>query len=127
MILRPHHLLCTLGYQGLGYSKNFVENMNYIVNELNQNNNLIISLKIYTDDICKYCPKMLEENNCIENDSVLLYDKKVLEEFSLEQKNYLYKDLLKILKEKSNEKKLNYICGDCSWFNDCLVRKNLLI
>ncbi|MDD7224175.1 MAG: DUF1284 domain-containing protein, partial [Lachnospiraceae bacterium] len=29
--LRPHHLLCTQGYSGKGYSDDFVENMDKIV------------------------------------------------------------------------------------------------
>ena len=29
--LRPHHLLCTQGYSGKGYSEEFVEHMNEVV------------------------------------------------------------------------------------------------
>lgn len=119
MILRPHHLLCTLRYKGLGYSQDFINNMDYIVNEINNNSSLMIDLKIFTDDICIYCPKKIGENNCIENDSVLEYDKKVLEVFSISEKMYLYKDLIGILKENYTEENLKYICGDCSWFKDC--------
>ena len=28
IVLRPHHLLCTQGYSGHGYSEAFVEHMN---------------------------------------------------------------------------------------------------
>lgn len=32
--LRPHHLLCTQGYSGKGYSTDFVDNMNAVVHRL---------------------------------------------------------------------------------------------
>jgi len=32
--LRPHHLLCTKGYGGMGYSEGFVENMTAITTHL---------------------------------------------------------------------------------------------
>ena len=32
--LRPHHLLCTQGYSGKGYSREFVENMTEIVKSI---------------------------------------------------------------------------------------------
>ncbi len=124
MKLRPHHLLCTLGYVGLGYNEDFVKNMDYITSQL-KNNSLKIKLEITTDDICTYCPKKIKKNLCLENDSVVSYDKKVLEVFHLQEKEYLYQELLAKIKEFVTEDKLNYICGDCSWFLDCATRKKL--
>ena len=34
IVLRPHHLLCTQGYSGHGYSEAFVEHMNDVVHQL---------------------------------------------------------------------------------------------
>ena len=36
IVLRPHHLLCTQGYSGHGYSEAFVEHMNDIVHQLRE-------------------------------------------------------------------------------------------
>lgn len=41
--LRPHHLLCTQGYSGNGYSDNFVKNMDYITEMLRNSNPEIVS------------------------------------------------------------------------------------
>lgn len=49
--LRPHHLLCTQGYSGKGYSKEFVENMTGIV-ELIKKENAQVQLIFSEDDIC---------------------------------------------------------------------------
>ncbi len=124
MILRPHHLLCTLGYKGLGYNKEFVKNMDAITSILNKGN-IYIDLVIGTDDICKYCPKKLKKDVCVENDSVNEYDKKVMEVFKLEEKTYTYKELLSIIKESSTAESISYICSDCSWKKDCLAKITL--
>ena len=34
MVMRPHHLLCTQGYSGKGYSQEFVRNMDHWVKRL---------------------------------------------------------------------------------------------
>lgn len=34
MYLRPHHLLCTQGYSGKGYSEDFVAHMDQVVDYL---------------------------------------------------------------------------------------------
>ncbi len=124
MKLRPHHLFCTLGYQGYGYSDEFVSNMDYITNSLNET--LEIELTIDTDDICSCCPKKLDENLCIENESVLSYDRKVLDTFNLEEKNYNYGYLFNYIKSKATLENINYICSDCSWLNSCTYRSKLL-
>ncbi len=124
MKLRPHHLFCTLGYQGYGYSEEFVKNMDYITSELKSD--LQIELSIDTDDICEYCPKRLGDNLCIENESVLSYDKKVLETFNLKEKSYNYGELLEYLKSIATLEKLNYVCSDCSWLESCTYRNKLL-
>ena len=36
IVLRPHHLLCTQGYSGHGYSEAFVEHMNDVVHQLRE-------------------------------------------------------------------------------------------
>ena len=49
--LRPHHLLCTQGYSGKGYSREFVENMTEIVKSI-KNEKVQVQLIFSEDDIC---------------------------------------------------------------------------
>lgn len=70
MKLRPHHLMCTQGYSGKGYSQNFVDNMDYVTNILRNDKNTLIDLVFSTDDICNSCPNMLGVDLCNTNNKV---------------------------------------------------------
>ena len=50
--LRPHHLLCTQGYSGKGYSEGFVSHMNEVVDELRNRPGTKITLTFSTDTLC---------------------------------------------------------------------------
>ena len=57
---RPHHILCSIGFQGKGYSDAFTANMRAIVDgRLRQANGDAVEIDIVptTDDICAPCPK----------------------------------------------------------------------
>ena len=57
---RPHHFLCTLGFQGKGYSSTFVKNYTKIVEKLlSAEDELMIEVVSKTDDICAPCPNRL--------------------------------------------------------------------
>lgn len=55
---RPHHFLCAIGFQGKGYSDEFVENFKEIVDQLRGPNgdNIKIEVTQFTDSICSPCP-----------------------------------------------------------------------
>lgn len=58
--LRPHHVLCSLGFRGEGYSDAFVANMAHIVNgQLRAPKGRDVSVKITgtADSICAPCPR----------------------------------------------------------------------
>ena len=58
--LRPHHINCIYFYRGLGYSNEFVKNMDKIVNELKSNDDIKIKFVKSCDDICECCPNKLQ-------------------------------------------------------------------
>ena len=86
--LRPHHLLCTQGYSGKGYSREFVENMTEIVKSI-KNEKVQVQLIFSEDDICSKYPN-LSENNICKSDTVNIIDNKVIKYFELEEKIYEY-------------------------------------
>lgn len=53
-LYRPHHFFCTLGFQGKGYSKDFIKNFSAIKQGLTDDTLLTVTLE--TDDICTPCP-----------------------------------------------------------------------
>ena len=57
---RPHHFLCSLGYEGKGYSEAFTDNMTAIVMgrlRAAGGDATVIEVTGATDDICAPCPK----------------------------------------------------------------------
>jgi hypothetical protein len=56
---RPHHFLCTVGFEGKGYSEAFVENYGRIADELRgtpASDGIEIEVVAGTDSICEPCP-----------------------------------------------------------------------
>ena len=99
--LRPHHLLCTQSYEGMGYSPDFIENMNKI-----------------TDSLCASCPHMRGEDLCDSQDNVKTFDRRMIEEFGLEEKEYIYSEITQTIDAQMTENRLRTICRGCSWI-DC--------
>jgi len=57
---RPHHFLCTVGYQGKGYSPEFTRNYDQIASRLkdpaSNGDSVLIEVVEKTDSICSPCP-----------------------------------------------------------------------
>ena len=131
MELRGHHLLCILGFQGYGYSEDFVLNMTRI-NELRKTDKTTIKLINSSDDICSACPNLKNDlcENEMQNETIVKMDEEVLSEFDI-NKEYNAIDLFNevILNEvvlKFNTlKSVENICNDCKWAEKCLFYKKL--
>jgi len=126
MKLRGHHLLCILGFQGYGYSEDFVLNMSRI-NELIKSKKTTIKLINSPDDICSACPN-LKNGVCedeIQNEIIVKMDDEVLSEFNINQE-YNSTDLFNEVILKFNTlKSVQNICNDCKWVEKCLFYKKL--
>lgn len=119
--LRPHHLLCTQGYSGKGYSEEFVENMNQITRELRSGRPVKIQLVFFTDDLCTCCPHKLDEDVCDTNEKVKRFDRKMIEYFHLEEKEYIYQEIVEKIRREITPEILADICDGCGWYpvSDC--------
>ncbi len=126
MDLRPHHLLCTQGYGGKGYSGEFVENMNRLTDRLRSGEPVSIRLKFSTDDLCTYCPHMLGEDFCRTNEKVKRFDRKVVEYFHLEEKEYIYQELVEKIRKEITPEMLADICAGCSWYPVSACKEKIL-
>lgn len=126
MKLRPHHLLCTQGFSGKGYSAEFVECMTVITNTLRSAPETIVEIVFSTDDICEKCPMKIGEDLCEHNDKVKLIDKKVIDYFRLEPKVYVYKGIIKQINSKMTSRLMDDICGGCSWYKSSDCSENIL-
>ncbi len=74
--LRGHHLLCLLGYRGMGYSEQFTANMTEVYNTLRQNPDTYIKLVEGPDEICSHYPK--DKSGHCEEDTVNTRDLAIL-------------------------------------------------
>jgi hypothetical protein len=59
--LRPHHILCRLGFVGYGYSPEFIREMERTVKLLESKRVKTIILRPGFDNICRACPHHEEE------------------------------------------------------------------
>ena len=123
--LRPHHLLCTQGYSGKGYSREFVENMTEIVKSI-KNEKVQVQLIFSEDDICSKCPN-LSENNICKSDTVNIIDNKVIKYFELEEKIYEYESLIRYIKSHITKEIMDDICRNCEWYSISECKKRMLV
>ena len=121
--LRPHHLLCTQGYSGKGYSEGFVSHMNEVVDELRNRPGTKITLTFSTDTLCSCCPHKEGEDLCDTQEKVKRFDQKVVDYFGLEEKEYSYQELIREIDAKMTEEMLADICEGCGWFPISACRK----
>ncbi|WP_296887235.1 DUF1284 domain-containing protein [uncultured Methanobrevibacter sp.] len=124
--LRGHHLLCLQGFQGYGYSKDFVLNMTRI-NKLRKTNDCTITLTNDPDDICSACPNL--KNNLCENEKqneiIVKMDEEVLSQLNFDIE-YNSIDLFSEVSSKFNSlKSVENVCNGCKWVNKCLFYKKL--
>jgi len=127
MKLRPHHLLCTQGFNGKGYSADFVKNMTDITNILRNIPDAVVEIVFSTDDICEKCPKKIGEDLCERNDKVKRIDRKVVNYFGIEEKSYIYQKITSEINAKMTSLMMEDICGDCSWYPVSACRRNILV
>lgn len=122
--LRPHHLLCTQGYSGKGYSKEFVENMTEIVENLKKEN-VQVQVIFSEDDICNKCPNLDKNNKCKSN-NVTTIDNKVIKYFNLESKVYEYESVLRHIKRCINTEIMDDICKTCEWYSISKCKERII-
>lgn len=124
--LRPHHLLCTQSYQGKGYSKEFVENMDDIVKKLRSEEEKEVTITFSTDDICAYCPCMSGIDLCSSQEKVKSFDKKAVEYFAIKEKTYIYKDIIQKIDNQITPEIMDDICKDCKWYYNSFCKEIIL-
>ena len=124
--LRPHHLLCTQGYGGKGYSDEFVANMTAITNQLRGQSDCKVQIVFGSDDICACCPKKRGEGVCANGSGPDDMDSKMIDYFGVEQKCYSYLELTGVINSTMTGAMMDDICGECSWYPVSACRRKIL-
>ena len=115
---RPHHFLCSLGYQGKGYDDAFTANMDAIVTEgLHQEDgdDTIITVTREADVICGSCPHR-RSKGCASQEKIDGLDSRHAERLQLNDGDVLSwggaKGKIKAYLRKGD---LSELCEGCQW------------
>lgn len=123
--IRAHHLLCIQGFQGYGYSQDFVDNMAMIIKNIDLNPDLEIEIILDWDVICSHCPHNVKGICQRRSDSaqkIKAMDVNVLRKLDLKEgargraKDFFYLVNMKL----RNRSDIQDICGNCEWKEKCL-------
>jgi hypothetical protein len=122
-LLRPHHLVCLLSFQGKGYSEVFVSKTSKIIETMKTApKKKLVSVINGCDDICEYCPKN-SHSLCKDEDKVSDLDAKFSQKLNFFEGNILslndIKERVKIL----SVEEFCEICSGCCWFCICYADK----
>lgn len=107
-LIRPHHLLCMRYFQGCGYSDEFTENMRYVISNLKNGSEVLLTRGC--DDICRKCPNN-RKNTCCDGEKVKSYDSAVISLCNLDfDKVYEYGCLYSLVENNIIKKRYAPLC-----------------
>lgn len=122
--IRAHHLLCMQGFQGYGYSSDFVEKMSNIIVSIESSPESRIKVVKCCDDICYYCPNNIG-NICRKNGDngakIRDMDQLVLDKLGFRE-GYCATagKLLEYVNKSFDKNDALEVCGNCAWKAKCL-------
>jgi hypothetical protein len=123
---RPHHFLCTLGFQGHGYSLGFVKNYKKIVQRLTSDENTLIEVVGNMDSICFACPNKINESLCTTQSKITKLDSRHQQILGLKIGEILsWKEAKVKIKKYMTVQKFDYTCDGCSWKEYGICQKAL--
>jgi len=114
---RPHHFLCTLCFQGKGYSPRFIANYEMIVKQLQTKNgdNTPIKVTRETDSICRACPHS-RGAKCNTEETIVPLDDAHTVALGIKESDILsWGKAKELIREKIDLNKFKTICSTCSW------------
>jgi len=112
--LRPHHILCILGFRGLGYDASFVENMKQVVDRYFRGEE--VKVVEGADDICIKCPHNSGQGCSLYGENVVRLDRRVASLLELYfGERYASRDLLERVAERIGVGTFRGLCRNCPW------------
>ena len=112
--LRGHHLFCLLGYRGMGYSEEYVENMTKLHQTLRNNPKTLIELVNGPDQLCEKFPNS-GEYHC-QDTNIYERDATILEKVGLKIGQVLHwEDIESHIRKNIVPSDIQTVCETCSW------------
>lgn len=117
LTFRPHHFLCSLGFQGKGYSDEFVTGFQSIVDLLRapQGDGTVIKVTDFTDSICAPCPHK-RGDLCETQSRITQLDVAHAKVLGLSAGDQVsWGEIKERIKEKISLETFHTICEGCPW------------
>lgn len=112
--LRGHHLFCLLGYRGMGYSEEYVENMTSLHETLRENPQTQILLVNGPDQLCEKFPGS-GKYHC-QDDTIYERDAAILMKMKIEIGQVLsWEDIVSHVQKYVVPSDIQIVCETCSW------------
>lgn len=113
-MLRGHHLFCLLGYRGMGYSKEYIENMTLLHQTLRTNPKVKVQLVKGPDQLCEKYPNS-GEYHC-QNDHIYERDAAILEKIGINIGQILtWEEIESLIQKNVVPTDIQVVCESCSW------------
>lgn len=106
--------MCLLGYRGMGYSEEYVENMTLLHQSLRENPKIMIKLVEGPDQLCEKYPNSGEfhcqDENIYERDAV------ILEKLGLRLgQSVSWEEIESLIRKNVVPTDIQIVCESCSW------------
>ncbi|QHW34291.1 DUF1284 domain-containing protein [Paenibacillus rhizovicinus] len=112
--LRGHHLLCLLGFRGMGYSEAYAANMARVYNRLREEPDTAVTIVAGPDELCACFPANAEPH--CENASVSQLDESVLAKLELDIGHSLpWSAVIERVRGNVEPEDINTLCHTCQW------------
>lgn len=119
LTLRPCHILCRIGYNGYGYSPEFISEMTRTVNILKSSRIKMIVVRPGFDNICRSCPhaefECNPENLGLRGNYLLDLDKRTLKMLKLKPGHRYPLPEIDERIAKVTPEELRAHCKQCEW------------
>lgn len=110
--IRPHHLVCSLCFNGTGYSQKFIENFANIIQRFTTTQ---IEIVDELDEICAACPNH-NQKKCDDFAKVIPLDNAYSKLFNLKKGDILsWQQAKNIIRHQLKLANFHQICAKCQW------------
>ncbi|MEB3197363.1 MAG: DUF1284 domain-containing protein [Candidatus Sericytochromatia bacterium] len=123
LALRGHHFLCTLHYQGAGYSSDFVANFTHLMETVASSERTEVVVAAEADAICGPCPSLQPDGQtCAHQVSISRRDRALLEAMGWSPGDRLDLEQAHRAVLARREELMEKVCPGCEWLPRCLEK-----
>jgi len=126
---RPHHFLCTVGFEGKGYSESFVDNYVRVAHGLRETpdgDQTAIEVTSGTDSICEPCPNR-RDDRCETESKIRSLDEAHAKILGIRAGDRLtWGEAKEKIRTKMTVEKLRAACAPCAWLKAGMCERALV-